>query len=102
LGVENRLALESQEIDLGLEPLTHLLLLGVSKESRFEILDDLRVLIGNVRRLARVLLDVEEFGLARERGHPDELPLSLADCSAEGLDVDQDVIVRRRSALGDS
>jgi hypothetical protein len=45
--------------------------------------------------------EVEQLYRARDRVHLDELPIALAKGAAECLNIDQDVLVRRRRARGE-
>ena len=50
--------------------------------------------------LLRVVCEVVELGLARERGHAHELPVALANGAPDGLDVDEDLLVGRGFSFG--
>src|SRR5262245_51964819 len=63
--------------------------------------NDRRVLSCYVVLLRRVLRDVVELHQRRQRGAPYQLPVALADRSAEGFDVVHDLGSRRWFALGD-
>jgi hypothetical protein len=45
------------------------------------------ILRSEVVLLGRILRDVEEFDRRREQGSPDQFPIALADASAKGLHV---------------
>src|SRR5262249_15665420 len=51
--------------------------------------------------LRRILRDVVELRRGRQRGAPYQFPVSLADGSAKGLDVVDDLGARRRFAFAD-
>ena len=53
--------------------------LGVGQQARFQIADDLRILLGDVCRFAGILGEIEEFGLAGQQRDLHELPVALAD-----------------------
>ena len=96
--VENRATLGAQKRGLGLDPLAGSLLSRIAQQAGLQIIDDVRVLVRHIVLLARVPGEVEQLHLAGKQRHLEELPVTFADGAAEGLDVDQDVLVRRRLA----
>src|SRR5271157_1437677 len=98
--IEDRLALFSDEGRLSLDPLAGLLLFGVSEQARLQITSDVRMLVGHIGGFAWVFSQVEQLGLARQQGDLDQLPVAFADRAAEGFNVDQDVLMRRRLPVG--
>ncbi len=97
--IEDRLALGAEKSRLRLDPLARLLLFGVSEEARLQIGRDVGMLVGDIVLLAGIIRQIEQLGLTRQQRDLDQLPLAFADGAAKGLDVDQDILVRRRCAL---
>jgi len=91
--VEDRLALGADEGRLRLNPEARLLLARIRQQTRFQILRDLRKLRGDVRRFARVVGEIEELGLARQKRDLQQFPVALANGAAKHLNIDQDVVV---------
>src|SRR5215813_8639226 len=61
--------------------------LGQFLDPLLQLRDLLRVLVGKVGVLRRVLRDIVQLQHRRQRGAPDELPVPLADAAAERLDI---------------
>ena len=99
--VEDRLALGAEKLRLGLDPLARLLLFGVVQQARFQI----RTISGCLS----ATLCFSPGSLARSKSSvlpgrvailtSFHLPLRIAP--RNGLDVDQDVVVRRRLPFGE-
>ena len=91
--IEDRAALLADEGRLRPDPFALFLLAGIGQETLLEVAHDLRILAGDIVRLAGVDRQVKKFGPARQQGDTDELPVAFPDRTAEGLDIDQDVVV---------
>src|SRR5262249_42895480 len=76
--------------------------LGQFLDPLLQLRDLLRVLVGKVGLLRRVLRDVVQLQRRRQRGAPDELPVTLAYAAAERLDVVDYFLARRGLALADA
>ena len=57
--IENGLALGTEELRLGFDPFRRFLLPGVRHEPRFQISNDFRILLGDIRRFVGIFGKVE-------------------------------------------